>query len=81
MTCQDHLLESTNVGQWTAIYYVMVPPSVRREIFFKGSIFQQITNSRHLVYTLISVLSVSPQKHAMGLLGKTSQVRSLALEC
>ena len=46
--CDDHLLQGTDVSNWTALDYVAVPATLRQNVHFEGSIFQQLMNSRHL---------------------------------
>ena len=48
MNCQDHLLETANITDWTTLDYAILPPSLRQSITFRGNIFQQLVNSRHL---------------------------------
>ena len=51
LTCDDHLLQGTDVRNWTTLDYVAVPIGLRKAVRFEGSIFQQLINSRHLPVT------------------------------
>ena len=48
MTCQDPLIEHTDVADWTTLDYALAPPNFRDAFTFEGSKFQQLVNSRHL---------------------------------
>ena len=48
MTCQDPLIEHTDVADWTTLDYALAPPHFRDVFTFEGSKFQQLVNSRHL---------------------------------
>ena len=69
-TCSDHLLAGDNPRDWTTLDYLMCPPSLREVLSFRGSIFQQAINSRHLPlsfnlrtrYLPVSKTSLPPKK-------------------
>ena len=48
MTCQNPLIEHTDVADWTTLDYALAPPHFRDAFTFEGSKFQQLVNSRRL---------------------------------
>ena len=69
-TCSDHLLSGDNPRDWATLDYLMCPPSLHEVLSFRGSVFQQAVNSRHLPlsfslrtrYLPISKTSLPPKK-------------------
>ena len=66
MSCQDHLLETANITDWTTLDYAILPPSLRQFITFEGNIFQQLVNSRHLplLFSLQTQFQPAPPKQS-----------------
>ena len=64
MTCQDPLIEHTDVADWTTLDYALAPPHFRDVFTFEGSKFQQLVNSRHLplLFSLKTRFIPSPPK-------------------
>ena len=64
MSCQDHLLETANITDWTTLDYAILPPSLRQSVTFRGNIFQQLVNSRHLplLFSLQTHFQPAPPK-------------------
>ena len=51
MTCEDHLLHTEDVKQWTALDFLVLPSALSSSVTFTGSHFQQAVNTRHLPLT------------------------------